>query len=89
MDIFQPSGNMVIDIGGGTSDIAVLSMGGIVTSRSIKIAGDTLDNDITQYVKKKHKLLIGERTAETIKKEIGVMFDHGKNDASLMKSFEK
>ncbi|OJF91571.1 rod shape-determining protein MreB [Alkalibacterium sp. 20] len=80
MDIFQPSGNMVIDIGGGTSDIAVLSMGGIVTSRSIKIAGDTLDNDITQYVKKKHKLLIGERTAETIKKEIGVMFDHGRND---------
>lgn len=80
MDIFQPSGNMVIDIGGGTSDIAVLSMGGIVTSRSIKIAGDTLDNDITQYVKKKHKLLIGERTAETIKKEIGVLFDHGRND---------
>ncbi|GEK88307.1 rod shape-determining protein MreB [Alkalibacterium putridalgicola] len=80
MDIFQPSGNMVIDIGGGTSDIAVLSMGGIVTSRSIKIAGDTLDNDITQYVKKKHKLLIGERTAETIKKEIGVMYDHGRND---------
>ncbi|MFO8068766.1 MAG: rod shape-determining protein MreB [Alkalibacterium sp.] len=80
MDIFQPRGNMVIDIGGGTSDIAVLSMGGIVTSRSIKIAGDTLDNDITQYVKKKHKLLIGERTAETIKKEIGIMFDNGRND---------
>lgn len=80
MDIFQPSGNMVIDIGGGTSDIAVLSMGGIVTSRSVKIAGDTLDNDITQYIKKKHKLLIGERTAETIKKEIGVIFDNGQNE---------
>ena len=80
MDIFQPSGNMVIDIGGGTSDIAVLSMGGIVTSRSVKIAGDTLDNDITQYIKKKHNLLIGERTAETVKKEIGVIFDHGRND---------
>ncbi|EXJ23010.1 Rod shape-determining protein MreB [Alkalibacterium sp. AK22] len=80
MDIFQPSGNMVIDIGGGTSDIAVLSMGGIVTSASVKIAGDTLDNDITQYVKKKHNLLIGERTAETIKKEIGVIFDNGRND---------
>ncbi|GEK90403.1 rod shape-determining protein MreB [Alkalibacterium kapii] len=80
MDIFQPSGNMVIDIGGGTSDIAVLSMGGVVTSRSIKIAGDTLDNDITHFVKKKHKLLIGERTAETIKKEIGVMYDHDRND---------
>lgn len=80
MDIFQPSGNMVIDIGGGTSDIAVLSMGGIVTSQSIKIAGDTLDNDITQYVKRKHSLLIGERTAESIKKEVGVIFDHGRND---------
>lgn len=80
MDIFQPSGNMVIDIGGGTSDIAVLSMGGIVTSASVKIAGDTLDNDITQYVKKKHNLLIGERTAETIKKEIGIIFDNGRND---------
>lgn len=80
MDIFQPSGNMVIDIGGGTSDIAVLSMGGIVTSQSVKIAGDTLDNDITQYVKKKHNLLIGERTAESIKKEVGVIFDNGRND---------
>lgn len=80
MDIFQPSGNMVIDIGGGTSDIAVLSMGGIVTSQSVKIAGDTLDNDIIQYVKKKHNLLIGERTAESIKKEVGVIFDNGRND---------
>lgn len=52
MDIFQPSGNMVIDIGGGTSDIAVLSMGDIVTSRSLKLAGDKLDSEITQYVKK-------------------------------------
>lgn len=80
MDIFQPSGNMVIDIGGGTSDIAVLSMGGIVTSRSIKVAGDTLDEDIKEYVKKKHGLLIGERTAEQIKKEIGVMFNHGRDE---------
>ncbi|SIO22401.1 rod shape-determining protein MreB [Carnobacterium alterfunditum] len=82
MDIFQPSGNMVIDIGGGTSDIAVLSMGGIVTSRSLKVAGDQLDNEITQYVKKTHKLLIGERTAETIKKEIGTVFP-GKRDDSM------
>lgn len=80
MDIFQPSGNMVIDIGGGTSDIAVLSMGGIVTSRSLKVAGDALDNDITQYVKKKHNLLIGERTAEDIKKQIGTIYDNGQND---------
>jgi rod shape-determining protein MreB len=80
MDIFQPSGNMVIDIGGGTSDIAVLSMGGIVTSQSVKIAGDTLDNDIAQYVKRKHNLLIGERTAEDIKKEVGIIFDNGRED---------
>ena len=80
MDIFQPSGNMVIDIGGGTSDIAVLSMGGIVTSRSLKVAGDTLDNEIIQYVKKTHKLLIGERTAETIKKDIGTVFKGRRED---------
>ena len=80
MEIFQPSGNMVIDIGGGTSDVAVLSMGGIVTSRSLKVAGDTLDLDIIAYVKKKHNLLIGERTAETIKKEIGVTFDAGQEE---------
>src|SRR5699024_1357786 len=65
MDIFQPSGNMVIDIGGGTTDIAVLSMGGIVTSRSLKVAGDRMDNEITQFVKKNYKLMIGERTAES------------------------
>lgn len=82
MDIFQPSGNMVIDIGGGTSDVAVLSMGGIVTSRSLKIAGNTLDEELIQYVKKSHKLLIGERTAETIKKEIGTVFA-GKRDDSM------
>ncbi|WHZ32089.1 rod shape-determining protein [Desemzia incerta] len=82
MDIFQPSGNMVIDIGGGTSDIAVLSMGGIVTSRSLKVAGDTLDNEIIQYVKKTHKLLIGERTAETIKKDIGTVFK-GRREGSM------
>lgn len=81
MDIFQPSGNMVIDIGGGTSDIAVLSMGGIVTSRSLKVAGNTLDEEITQYVKKTHKLLIGERTAETIKKEIGTVFKGRREDS--------
>lgn len=81
MDIFQPSGNMVIDIGGGTSDIAVLSMGGIVTSRSLKVAGNTLDEEITQFVKKTHKLLIGERTAETIKKEIGTVFKDRREDS--------
>jgi rod shape-determining protein MreB len=74
MDIFQPSGNMVIDIGGGTTDVAVLSMGDIVTSESIKSAGDVFDNDIIQSIKKKHKLLIGERTAETVKIQIATVF---------------
>ncbi|EUJ40045.1 rod shape-determining protein [Brochothrix campestris] len=71
MNIFEPSGNMVIDIGGGTTDVAVLSMGGIVTSESLKMAGNTLDNDILQHVKREHNLLIGERTAEAIKITIG------------------
>lgn len=74
MDIFQPSGNMVIDIGGGTTDVAVLSMGDIVTSQSINVAGDTFDSDITQYIKKHYKLLIGERTSENIKFDVGTVF---------------
>ena len=74
MDIFQPSGNMVIDIGGGTTDVAVLSMGDIVTSQSINVAGDTFDNDIIQYIKNNYKLLIGERTAENIKFDVGTVF---------------
>lgn len=81
MDIFQPSGNMVIDIGGGTSDVAVLSMGSIVTSQSTKIAGDTFDSDIKAYVKDKHSLLIGDRTAEKIKIEIGEVFDESREDS--------
>lgn len=81
LDIFQPNGNMVIDIGGGTSDIAVLSLGGIVTSSSLKQAGDKLDADIMNFVKREHKLLIGERTAEQIKKEIGTALMPEKNTA--------
>jgi rod shape-determining protein MreB len=80
MDIFQPSGNMVIDIGGGTTDVAILSMGDIVTSESIKVAGDLFDHDILQYIKKKHKLLIGERTAENIKMQIGTVFRGGRKE---------
>lgn len=74
MDIFQPSGNMVVDIGGGTTDIAVLSMGDIVTSASIKMAGDKFDAEILNYVKRKYKLLIGERTAENIKIQVATVF---------------
>ena len=71
LKIEEPSGNMVIDIGGGTTDIAVLSLGGIVYSESIKTAGNTFDTDIIKYVKNKYKLLIGEVTAEKIKIKIG------------------
>lgn len=71
LKIEEPSGNMVIDIGGGTTDIAVLSLGGIVYSESIKTAGNTFDTDIIKYVKSKYKLLIGEVTAEKIKIKIG------------------
>lgn len=74
MDIFQPSGNMVVDIGGGTTDIAVLSMGDIVTSASIKMAGDKFDMEILNYIKRKYKLLIGERTAENVKIQVATVF---------------
>lgn len=80
MEIFQPSGNMVIDIGGGTTDVAVLSMGDIVTAESIKLAGDTFDHDILQYIKKKYKLLIGERTAEDIKINVGTVFEGSRDE---------
>lgn len=73
LDIFKPQGNMVIDIGGGTSDIAVLSLGDIVVSRSLRVAGDKLNQDIVNYLRKKRGLLIGEHTAEKIKIEIGTV----------------
>ncbi|GAA0468524.1 rod shape-determining protein [Alkalibacillus silvisoli] len=82
MDIFQPSGNMVVDIGGGTTDVAVLSMGDIVTSESIKLAGDKFDQDILQYIKRKYKLLIGDRTAEDIKVNVATVFK-GNRDESM------
>ena len=78
MDISKPSGNMVIDIGGGTTDIAILSLGGIVTSTSVKVAGNTFDADIMKYIKDKYKLLIGDRTAEEIKLTIGNVFPDDK-----------
>ena len=80
MDIFQPSGNMVVDIGGGTTDVAVLSMGDIVTSTSIKMAGDKFDTEILNYIKKQYKLLIGERTAENIKINIGTVSPESKKE---------
>ena len=76
--IDKPTGNMVIDIGGGTTDIAVLSLNGIVYSESIKVAGNTFDLDIIKYVKNKYKLLIGEITAEQAKIKIGTVLDTSK-----------
>ena len=80
MDISKPSGNMVIDIGGGTTDIAILSLGGIVNSASIRIAGNAFDNDIVKYIKDKYKLLVGDRTAEDIKITIGTVFPGSRNE---------
>jgi rod shape-determining protein MreB len=72
--VTEPSGNMVVDIGGGTTDLAVISLSGIVYSRSVRVAGNEMDNAIMQYLKRKHNLLIGERTAEAIKIQIGSAF---------------
>lgn len=80
LDISKPMGNMVVDIGGGTTDIAVLSLGNIVTSASIKTAGNSFDEDIITYVKNKYKLLIGEKTAEKIKIEIGTVKNGDKKE---------
>ncbi|MBW7475025.1 rod shape-determining protein [Paenibacillus oenotherae] len=80
MDIYQPSGNMVVDIGGGTTDVAVLSMGDVVTASSIKVAGDKFDAAIMKYIKSKYKLLIGERTSEDIKIKIGTVYEDGRHE---------
>jgi rod shape-determining protein MreB and related proteins len=74
MPITEPEGNIVVDIGGGTTDIAVISLGGVVYSRAIRVAGNEMDEAITQYIKRKYNLLIGERTAEAIKIELGSGF---------------
>ncbi|MGL5348566.1 MAG: rod shape-determining protein [Peptostreptococcaceae bacterium] len=79
VDISQPNGNMVIDIGGGTADIAVISLGGAVVSESIKVGGDRFDEAIVRYIRKQYNLLIGERSAEKIKIEIGTAFKREKD----------
>ncbi|QNM16157.1 MULTISPECIES: rod shape-determining protein [Fusobacterium] len=75
LNIFEPEGNLIIDIGGGTSEIAVISLGGIVKTSSFRVAGDKFDTTIIDYVRQKHNLLIGERTAEEIKKTIGAVVE--------------
>ena len=74
IDISKPCGNMVVDIGGGTTDIAVISLGGSVVSESLKVAGDKFDEAIVKYIKKKHNVMIGERTAEDLKINIGCVY---------------
>lgn len=74
LPITEPSGNMIVDIGGGTTDVAVISLAGIVYSRSVRVAGNEMDEAIIQYIKKKYNLLIGERTAEQVKIELGSAF---------------
>ncbi len=71
LPVWEPTGSMVVDIGGGTTEVAVISLGGIVTSRSIRVAGDELDEAIIQYIKKSYNLMIGERTAEQLKIDLG------------------
>ncbi|MER5354239.1 rod shape-determining protein [Kitasatospora sp. NPDC059463] len=74
LPVHEPTGNMVVDIGGGTTEVAVISLGGIVTAQSIRVAGDELDNAIVQHIKKEYSLLLGERSAEQIKMSIGSAF---------------
>ena len=74
LPITDPTGNMIVDIGGGTTDVAVISLAGIVYSRSVRVAGNEMDDAIIQYIKRKYNLLIGERTAEQVKMEIGSAF---------------
>ena len=74
IDISKPCGNMVVDIGGGTTDIAVISLGGSVVSTSLKVAGDKFDEAIVKYIKRKHNIIIGERTAEDLKMNIGCVY---------------
>jgi len=79
IDIAKPEGNMIVDIGGGTTDVAVISLGGIVESHSIKVAGDRFDEAIIKYVRRKHNVLIGERTAEEVKINIGCVYPREEN----------
>jgi len=75
LDISEPYGNMIIDVGGGTSDIAVISLGGIVVSESLRVAGNNFDEDIIKYIKEKYSLMIGEKSAENLKIEIGTAME--------------
>jgi rod shape-determining protein MreB len=86
IDIEQPVGNMIVDIGGGTTDIAVIALSGIVCDQSIRVAGDTFNRDILDYMRRQHNLLIGERSAERVKIEVGsalTELDDGPDDYEI------
>ncbi len=75
LPVNEPTGSMIVDIGGGTTEVAIISLGGIVTSKSLRVAGDELDQSIINYIKKEYSLMIGERTAENIKVELGSAYE--------------
>ncbi|AKA72084.1 rod shape-determining protein [Clostridium scatologenes] len=81
LPVNEPTGSMIVDIGGGTTEVAVISLGGIVTSKSLRVAGDELDQAIISYIKKEYSLMIGERTAENVKITLGSAFDIGEEES--------
>jgi cell shape determining protein, MreB/Mrl family len=81
LPVNEPTGSMIVDIGGGTTEVAVISLGGIVTSKSLRIAGDELDHAIISYIKKEYSLAIGERTSENVKIELGSAYDTGEDSS--------
>ena len=83
LPVSEPTGSMIVDIGGGTTEVAIISLGGIVTSKSLRVAGDELDQAIIAYVKKEFSLMIGERTAEQIKMELGSAYKIDEENASM------
>ncbi|RKD23896.1 rod shape-determining protein [Ammoniphilus oxalaticus] len=80
LPVWEPTGSMIVDIGGGTTEVAIISLGGIVTSRSVRLAGDEMDEAVIQYIKKRYNLMIGERTSETLKMEIGSAMPSEQNE---------
>lgn len=83
LPVNEPTGSMIVDIGGGTSEVAVISLGGIVTSKSLRMAGDELDQAIINYVKKEYNLMIGERTSEIVKTQLGSAFESDNDEDSM------
>ena len=85
IDISEPMGSMIVDIGGGTCDVAVISLGGIVCGESLRVAGDKFDSDIEFYIKKEYSLMIGERTAENIKVKVGAAYPGARNENLIVR----